>query len=98
MLVLVAVVVYTEIVECVQNLKEVLSAVIPEHREIVKDFVKKEGNKVVGQVTLEQVCDFTPQPFSHQCRHFSILSAQCFSPNLQQICHIARVRSMAFIF
>lgn len=37
-------------------MKDVLSEVIPEHRKIVKDFVSKEGNKVVGQVTLEQVC------------------------------------------
>ena len=32
-----------------------LAAIIPEHRKNVKDFVSKEGNKVVGQVTLEQV-------------------------------------------
>ena len=32
-----------------------LSVVIPEHRKIVKEFVGKEGNKVVGQVMLEQV-------------------------------------------
>ena len=32
-----------------------LADIIPEHRKNVKEFVGKEGNKVVGQVTLEQV-------------------------------------------
>lgn len=37
------------------NLKEVLADIIPDHRKNVKEFVTKEGNKVVGQVTLEQM-------------------------------------------
>ena len=37
-----------------------LADIIPDHRKNVKEFVTKEGNKVVGQVTLEQVqCVFS---------------------------------------
>lgn len=37
------------------NLKEILASEIPEHRKLVKEFVGKYGNEVVGQVTLEQM-------------------------------------------
>lgn len=38
-----------------QNLKEVLAAVIPEHRKTVKEFVAQHGNHKIADVTVEQV-------------------------------------------
>lgn len=39
-----------------QNLKEVLaSTIIPQHRQVVKDFVASHGKEVVGKVSIEQV-------------------------------------------
>jgi citrate synthase len=37
------------------DLKEVVASQIPEHRKLVKEFVGKYGNEVVGQVTLDQM-------------------------------------------
>lgn len=37
------------------NLKEVLTTLVPEHRQTIKDFVGKHGKDVIGQVTIEQV-------------------------------------------
>jgi len=37
------------------NLKEVLSVLVPEHRQRVKDFVTAHGKDVLGQVTVEQL-------------------------------------------
>ena len=43
----------------VQNLKEVLEVLIPEHTKNVKDFVKEHGSHPLGQVTIEQVRSFS---------------------------------------
>jgi len=37
------------------DLKEVLSVLVPEHRDNIKQFVAQHGNDVVGQVTIEQM-------------------------------------------
>lgn len=42
-----------------QNLKEVLAAIIPEKQQEVAEFRKKHGKTKVGEVTVDMVCKLT---------------------------------------